>query len=124
MGQIAGGKLEVGGSSPFVATKFLKNCNQTIIDFIYTNKKVCTIGIIKIQFGKELNGDKTVKREDIEAYHSILYYRWSDSFEPWRTVRWMSEIPKDRGYDLVNIYHINQIDRDYALKLYDELIKK
>jgi hypothetical protein len=69
-----------------------------------------------------LNGDKTVKREDIEAYHSILYYRWSDSFEPWRTVRWMTEIPKDRGYDLVNIYHINQIDRDYALKIYDELI--
>jgi hypothetical protein len=36
----------------------------------------------------------------------------------------MSEIPKDRGYDLVNIQHINQIDRDYALKLYDELIKR
>lgn len=69
-----------------------------------------------------LNGDKTVKKEDIEAYHSILYYRWSDSFEPWRSVRWMFEIPKDRGYDLVNIQHINQIDRDYALKIFEEKI--
>lgn len=69
-----------------------------------------------------MNNDKTVKKEDIEAYHSIIYYRFSDSFEPWRTKRWMAEIPKDRGYDLVNIQHINQIDRDYVLKIYDELI--
>lgn len=34
-----------------------------------------------------LNGDKTVKLEDIESFHSILNYRWSDSFEPWRTGR-------------------------------------
>jgi hypothetical protein len=69
-----------------------------------------------------LNGDKTVKLEDIESFHSILNYRWSDSFEPWRTGRWMLEVPF--GYELTNVQHINQIDRDYALKLYDELIKK
>lgn len=27
-------------------------------------------------------------------------------------------------YDLTNIQHINQVDRDFALKIYDELITK
>lgn len=71
-----------------------------------------------------LNGDKSVKKEDIEAYHSIMFYWFTDSFEPWRTKRWMEEIPERWGYDLTNIQHINQVDRDFALKIYDELITK
>lgn len=68
-----------------------------------------------------LNGDRTVTKEEVEGIHSIMGHQSSTSFEPWRTRRWRAEIPKDRGYKVTNEEHINQLDRDYALKLWEKL---